>query len=62
MPQVRSAQLRYLDHLCEVWQIRREAPRHERVDPAPVPTDIYALNREEKHADRMARRRTSWPY
>ena len=52
----------YLDHLCEVWRIRRDrAPRPDLEANAP-PSDIYTIRPDGEAKARFTRHRGRWPY
>ena len=59
---VRAAQLRYLDQVCEAWPRSGERAAHT-AERQPAPTsDIYASPSEVKRPDTFQRRRCDWPY
>lgn len=62
LPHVKTAQLNYVDYVCQMWQIERGPRQPERADPDAVRSDIYASTSAEERGRRFLRRRIRWPY
>lgn len=52
----------YLDHLCEIWRIRRDRPLRRDLEGNAPPSDIYAIRPEGEDKARFGRSRGRWPY
>lgn len=59
---VRAAQLRYLDQVCEAWPRASDSIRGPEEPTDAVSSDIYAAPRDGERPEAFRRRRHDWPY